>query len=80
MEILQASNWGSSTVGETWSGGMKPTANGIECYADDWSIGPPLYFKQSADAVHFPCKYIKGRYNLNGVSFGGQVQVLIGKK
>ena len=80
IEVLHRSHWGYSTVGEMWSGGIKPTANGIECYSENWSVGPPLYFKQAADAAHFSCKYISGRYSINGVSFGGEIQILIGKK
>jgi hypothetical protein len=78
--ILHNSHWGFRNFGSAvYINGTKITANGIECYSDDWSSGSNLSFQEAAKAAHFPCQYINHLYG-NLMSTETTIQILIGKK
>jgi hypothetical protein len=90
-DVIQLSNqlcdaaikasWGySCPTSRNSTMGSDATANGLECYSENWEADDAKAFKSAMAAAQLPCRYIPRAYDFRGVQILGTsgVTILVG--
>jgi len=78
----QSVNWGTSCPNSRYTTmGRDVSANGLECYSENWDADDAVAFKDAMRVARLQCNYVQKAYSLPGIQIGGTggVTILIGR-